>query len=691
MSSGSLYGEHLTGIAIGNALSAYWFLTQDTHPAHKVSSRVKIRSKSLLLRLITPLSLLSIATVLTISVSTYFSARETLKNSVYDRLSVAASLKEEELNQWFETHRNDILLLARLPEIQTEAAVLVSGAAANNQTAATARERLTSYLRDIVTFKPHLAEVSVVSEDGLVLFSTNKSLENTTQSLETNTTYFADESDDVAPIPYISPTTGATTITLATPILNNANSRIGILLVTLDLQDVDSLIQERTGLGETGTTYLVGKIDEQNTFIASDTEQDSANEQDSAGNITSFAIDAAIAGESGAGLYQNYAGKPVIGVYRWLDNQSLALIAEIDQREAFAPARTLARNILVIGFVATGLLLSGIYLLSRRITQPITDITKAAIQLQSGQLDQSLTVTSQDEIGVLARAFNHMAQQLKQSFDILENTNQELEVRVKERTVALEEAKEAAEAATRTKSAFLANMSHELRTPLNSIIGYSEMLEEDVELVGEAGLITDLRKIQGSSKHLLNLIDSILNLSKIETGRMGLQLESISIGALIEDILATVRLEADKKGNQILLQNLSTIDTIQTDFSKLRQCLEHVLSNANKFTDQGQITLTIQTPRYDGENYLEFTVEDTGIGIAPDQLEKVFEAFTQADDSSTRRYEGTGLGLTITREFVYMLGGVITAQNSPTGGAIFTIRIPQVIPNLQRQLAATKA
>ena len=649
---------------------------------------MKIRSKSLLLRLITPLSLLSVATVLTISVSTYFSARETLKNSVYDRLSVAATLKEEELSQWFETHRNDILLLARLPEIQTQAAVLVSGAAANTQPASNraARERLTSYLRDIVTFKPHLAEVSIVSEDGLVLFSTNKSLENTTQSLETNTTYFADESDDVAPIPYISPTTGATAITLATPVLNSANSRIGILLVTLDLQDVDSLIQERTGLGETGTTYLVGQIDEQNTFIASDEEQDSA------GNITSFAIDAAIAGESGAGLYQNYAGQPVIGVYRWLDNQSLALIAEINQREAFAPARALARNILLIGFVATGLLLSGIYLLSRRITQPITDITKAAIQLQSGELDQSLTVTRQDEIGVLAQAFNHMAKQLKQSFDILESTNQELEVRVKDRTIELEAAKEAAEAATRTKSAFLANMSHELRTPLNSIIGYSEMLEEDVELIGEANLIPDLRKIQGSSKHLLNLIDSVLNLSKIETGRMELQLESVSVISLVQDVLVTAQAAADKKENQLILKNLSDVSSIQTDFVKLRQCLLHLLSNANKFTEQGQITLTITTPQYDDENYLEFTVEDTGIGIAPDQLEQVFEAFTQADDSSTRRYEGTGLGLTITREFVYMLGGVITAQNSLEGGAVFTIRIPQVIPNVRRQLAtATKA
>ena len=362
---------------------------------------------------------------MTISVSTYFSARETLKKSLYDRLSVAAILKEEELNQWFQAHRNDILLLARLPEIQSQTELLLSDSETEQvETQATepqtetvsdqeiqvaARKKLASYIRNIITFKPDLAEVSILSDEGLVLFSTNKKSENTSQPLDVNATYFADGSDDITPIPYISPTTGATAITLATPILDAAKNQIGVLWVTLDLRDIDALIQERTGLGETGTTYLVGQIDEQNTFIASDKDQEST------GNISSFAIDAAIAGENGAGLYQNYAGKPVIGVYRWLDGQSLALLAEINQREAFAPARALARNILFIGFVATGLLLSGIYLLSRRITQPITEITKAAIQLQSGQLDQSLVVNSQDEIGVLAQAFNHMIQQLRQS------------------------------------------------------------------------------------------------------------------------------------------------------------------------------------------------------------------------------------------------------------------------------------
>ncbi|MEM7066464.1 MAG: sensor histidine kinase [Cyanobacteria bacterium P01_B01_bin.77] len=657
---------------------------------------MKIRSKSLLLRLITPLSLLSVATVLTISVSTYFSARETLKESLYERLSVAATLKEEELNQWFQAQRNDILLLAQLPEIQSQTEIILSGPESeaeselgNEQTvanaSASAQKQLDSYMRDIIAFKPDLAEVSIVTDDGTILFSTNEKLKNSQQSLSNdNTTYFADASVKIKPVLYTSSVTGATAITFATPILDDAKNRIGVLLATLDLQDVDSLIQDRTGLGKTGTTYLISQLGEQNTFIAS------AQAKDATGDINSFAIDAAIAGESGSGLYQNYAGEPVIGVYRWLDDQSLALLAEINQQEAFAPARALARNILFIGFVATGLLLSGIYLLSRRITKPITEITKAAIQLQNGQLDQSLSVASKDEIGILAQAFNHMARQLQQSFIILETNNQELEVRVQERTSELEEAKEAAESATRTKSAFLANMSHELRTPLNSIIGYSEMLEEDFEMMGEDSLIPDLRKIQGSSKHLLHLIDSVLDLSKIETGRMELHLESVNLAALAEDVAATTRSAAAKRSNHIIVNNVSAVESIETDLGKLRQCLLNLLNNANKFTEQGLITLTIQTLQYQDQTYLEFTIEDTGIGIEADQLEQVFEAFNQADVSSTRRYDGTGLGLTITREFVYMLGGVVTAQNGEEQGTIFTIRIPQVIPSLQRQLATAQ-
>ena len=641
---------------------------------------MNIRKKSLLLRLITPLSLLSAATVLTISVSTYFSARETIKQSLFDRLSVAATLKEQEIDQWFKVQRSDILLLARLPEVKTQTAALADAKFKQD-----AYEKLSLYLQDIISAKPNLAEVSILTEGGIVIFSTNKALEKTYQPLGATTTYFASGAEKIVPTLYTSPVTGTISITFATPILDGAKNRVGVLSVTLDLQDVDSLIRERTGLGDTGTTYLVGQLERSNTFIASDKDNQSVED------INSFAIDAATAGQNGSGLYQNYIDEPVIGVYRWLDDQSLALLAEINQQEAFAPARALARNILLIGFGATGLLLSGIFLLSRRITQPIAAITEAAIHLENGQLDQSIPVVRQDEIGILAQTFNRMAQQLKESFAALEESNQELEFRVSERTAELEEAKEAAESATRTKSAFLANMSHELRTPLNSIIGYSEILQEEAELSGDEDSIPDLRKIQGSSRHLLNLINSILDLSKIEAGRMELQLAPMSIIDLAQDVMETIHPVAEAKFNTVVLDNASTVDSIESDFDKLRQCLLNLLSNANKFTQEGELTLTIKTISYQTENYLEFIVTDTGIGMAKDQLEKIFEAFTQADTALTRRYGGTGLGLTITREFVRMLGGTISAQSELGRGSVFTILIPQVVPAVQRQPVAIKA
>ncbi|MEM9482440.1 MAG: ATP-binding protein [Cyanobacteria bacterium P01_F01_bin.116] len=640
---------------------------------------MKIRQRSLLLRLITPLSFLSAATVLTISVSTYFSARETIKQSLFDRLDVAATLKEEEIDQWFKTQRSDILLLARLPEVKTQTQALAEDGAKEN-----AYDQLSLYLKDIITAKPNLAEVSILSEGGIVLFSTNKALEKTYQPLGATTTYFTNAIDKVVPTLYVSPVTRAIAISFATPILDSNNNRMGVLSVTLDLQDVDSLIRNRTGLGDTGTTYLVGQLERSNTFIASDQENEPTRD------VSSFAIDAATGGQSGSGLYENYKQEPVIGVYRWLDGQSLALLAEINQKEAFGPARILARNILLIGFAATGLLLSGIYILSRRITQPIAAITEAAIQLENGQLEQSIPVVSQDEIGLLSQAFNRMAQQLKESFAALEMSNQELEARVKARTAELEEAKDAAESATRTKSTFLANMSHELRTPLNSIIGYSEILQEEAEMAGDEISIPDLRKIQGSSKHLLNLINSILDLSKIEAGRMELCLEPVNLADIVQDVLDTIYPIAEPKFNTIEVDTTNSAETIESDPDKLRQCLLNLMSNANKFTKNGQLSLTLKTITDADDTYLEITVADNGIGMEQHQLKTIFEAFTQADTTSTRRYGGTGLGLTITREFVRMLGGTISAQSEVGKGSTFNILIPQVIPVPQRELASVK-
>lgn len=635
--------------------------------------KLKKPQNSLSLKLIIPLSILSIITIVIISASSYISARETLKQSIYNRLSVASSLKDDEIDQWFQGQYKDALLLAGLDEVK-EPTQRLSEQNNSSRRGQDFYNKLSNLFQRVGAIKPNLQEISILSTGGIVLLSTNQELEGKYQPLGGTTTYFSADDTDVKPTLYRSPITGKTAITFATPILNNQEKRMGVLSITLDLQEIDELIRERTGLGETGTTYLVGRLERKNTFIVSEESETS----ESIEGVSSRAIDTATDGKNGYGLYKNYAGTPVIGVYRWLENQNFALIAEINQKEAFGPARALARNILLLGLVATGLLLSGIYFFSRRITKPILAITNAAVQVEQGNLNHHVPVVSQDEVGVLAHAFNRMAQQVRDSFTAMEETNQALETRVSERTAELSKAKESAEASTQAKSEFLANMSHELRTPLNSIIGYSEILEEDAEDIGQIAFIPDLKKIQGSSQHLLGLIDAVLDLSKVEAGQMDVYREQVNIAKLAQEVMASIHPAAVNQGNDLILQNDSDVEFLETDHSRLRQCLLNLLSNANKFTDSGKIILSINTSHTKHKVWIHFAVKDTGIGMTPEQLKKVFEPFTQADTSTTRRYGGSGLGLTLTKQFSALMGGELRCKSIYGNGSTFTLSIPQV-------------
>ncbi|MDM8547781.1 response regulator [Candidatus Venteria ishoeyi] len=244
---------------------------------------------------------------------------------------------------------------------------------------------------------------------------------------------------------------------------------------------------------------------------------------------------------------------------------------------------------------------------------------------------------------------------------------------------ALLKAKESAEQANRVKSAFLANMSHELRTPLNAVIGYSEMLAEDLDDMGHNELVPDARKIYSSGRHLLGLINDVLDISKIEAGKMDLYNETFEISHLINEVTNTVTPLIEKKNNSLEVVQHTDANAIHADLTKVRQILFNLLSNAAKFTEDGLIRFEITQQEQEGKEWIQFLIKDQGIGMTPKQISKLFQPFTQADTSTTRKYGGTGLGLTITKRFAEMMGGRVTVDSTPGTGSCFTVNLPAYV------------
>jgi two-component system NtrC family sensor kinase len=365
---------------------------------------------------------------------------------------------------------------------------------------------------------------------------------------------------------------------------------------------------------------------------------------------------------------ENIEGRKVLTAYAPVTPLGWLVFVELPAEEAYAPLYAALQR---LAFVLLGALafavLAGMFLAGRMVG-PIQALRAGAARIGRGDLGQRIMIKTGDELEALADQFNDMAGQLQESYAGLEH-------KVEQRTREVEEKSRQLEMASQHKSQFLASMSHELRTPLNAIIGLTEMMVTNSARFGTEKAAEPLRRVQRAGTHLLGLINQVLDLSKIEAGKLELNPETVHLAPLIEEVIGTARQLAEQNKNRLTVESQRNFGALSVDPMRLRQILLNLLSNACKFTKEGEVALRVKKV-VNGRDWIEIAVADTGIGMTPDQQAKLFEEFTQADSSTARKYGGTGLGLAISRKLARMMGGDVTLTSEPGKGSVFTVRLP---------------
>ncbi len=747
--------------------------------------------KRLLLQLVAYFSLLSIVTVLVVAVSANTRSRDALRKSVIDRLDVATSLKESQVNQWVDNQRRDVILMTQLPDLIINSEIAFTKDRESPEFKASV-DSMQRFMVNVSSVKPNIRQISILTNNGITIVSTDKQKEGKYQPLGNTTTYFTrDQSRIIVPNFYISPISGKAAMTFAAPLTNKSGDRIGVVAVDLDLQGVDDIIRERTGLGASGETYLVGRLSTRNVLISGT----GTDNEELAKDIKSDGIAAAALGKDGEGLYNNYKSTPVLGSYIWIDNLNLALLAEISQAEAFEPADRLARDILLIGLSSAGILLTAVYLIARRISQPILAIADAANQVSGGNLDSQAPVLTDDEIGILAIAFNQMTSQLRASGDQLADYSRTLEQKVEQRTseikaiidnmvdglvvvnskdqvtqfnpalagmigvsskaismaksyreifkdeeitnlvtstrenpkqvfseeFSLPERRIGKAVATsifsesktsegilleanyldtvilirditaekevdRMKTDFISTVSHELRTPLTSVLGFAKLIQKKLEESIFPLVQTDDKKVNRSIRQvtenikiivsegtrLTKLINEVLDVAKIEAGKMQWNMQPLAISEVIDRAFSATSALFEQKGLTPVREIKSDLPDVNGDKDRLIQVVINLISNAVKFTDRGSVTCRVTQD----DQSLIISVIDQGVGISEADQPKVFEKFKQVGDTLTDKPQGTGLGLPISKEIVAYHGGKIWVESEVGKGSTFSFTLP---------------
>jgi signal transduction histidine kinase len=316
--------------------------------------------------------------------------------------------------------------------------------------------------------------------------------------------------------------------------------------------------------------------------------------------------------------------------------------------QAYADAQWIVIGF-ALGSIALALALG--YAISWSLVGPVKEIETRLDEVAAGDFTRRVHVINRDELGALAANVNRMSEELGRLYEQLESFS-------------------------KNKSQFLASMSHELRTPLNAIIGLSDMLVKDAARFGTEKAAEPLQRVHRAGTHLLGLVNQVLDLSKIEAGKLELSPEQVNLVPLIDDVAGTARQLAEQKSNRLSVDYPRDLGSLMVDPMRLRQILLNLLSNACKFTERGQVSLKVRRATLDGGSWIEFAVADTGIGMTSEQRAKLFEEFSQAEATTARRYGGTGLGLAITRKLCRMMGGDVTVTSELGKGSVFIIRLP---------------
>jgi len=435
---------------------------------------------------------------------------------------------------------------------------------------------------------------------------------------------------------------------------NEDGNIIGVIAGRIDVVELGDIMTTRVGLGETGETYLVSA--ENNYLVTPSRSQDVVLTQP----YNSTGIEQALSQKDGSGVYENYLGEQVIGVYRWIPDLESAMLSEIEEAEALTVLRETRNLSLLAGLFAAALAVVIGIALTFWLTTPITELTQVAATVTQGNYTQQAPVTRNNEIGQLADAFNKMTRKLIDSIDDLNKKNEDLRV-----------ATQQAQDALKVKDEFLAVMSHELRTPLNAIIGFTGIMTMDGRLDARDLIMT--QRIEANSHRLLALINDVLDISKIEAGQLELASLPISPNDIARRLQAQMGVLAEQKGVGFNVTVDSSVPPIvMLDEDAFIKITTNLLSNAFKFTEQGAVSLHMSKQ----DNNLVIQVKDTGIGIPAHKHDVIFDSFRQADSSSTRKYGGTGLGLAITRRLATAMEGTIRVESVVGQGSTFTVTLP---------------